>query len=370
MVCWVVLALATSSLSPSHPAPQDTLHVPSDVSCATCEIRLEHVATLGAGGDPVALQDYPSVAVDSHGNIYVNPTVVPGQVAMFDRSGRHVRSLGRSGRGPGEFGPRTRLVIGPTDSIHVLDGARHTVLAPLIAGVASLRTIPVGANTAVELPDGTLLVNAIGSRDEHGYPLLHTLGPSSEVRRSFGPHILSSLEEPRAQIRILALASSVGIWVAALNTPTIERWNTDGDRDLVIARDADWFPPSPVTSERFWEQPPKPTIGSMMEWQGLLLVTVSVADANWKPTAINSRAGSLDMLPEPDRVFDTIIEAIDIVAGKVVSRLRVDQAVMLLTNGYAVTHRKDSDGNPTVDVWRVNVLRGPRREPARHSRRK
>ena len=368
MVYWIVLTVGASALSLSRLAPQDTLHVPSDVSCATCEIRLEHVATLGAGGDPVALQDYPSVAVDSHGNIYVNPTVIPGQIAMFDRTGRYLRSIGRSGRGPGEFGPRASLVIGPTDSIHVIDGARHTTLAPLLSGVSSLHTIPLSAITAIELPDGTLLVNAIGPQDEHGYPLLHTLGPGGHIRRSFGPHIVSTLQESRAEVRILAQASGVGVWAAALNTYTIQRWDTAGDLTVAMTRDADWFPPSPATSERFWEQPPKPAIGSMMEWEGLLVVAVSVADANWKPAAIDSRAVSLDMLPEPDRLFDTVIEAIDISAGKVVSRLRVDRAVLLLTNGYAMAAGKDSDGNPTVDVWRVNML-GAGRAPAHHSGR-
>lgn len=79
--------------------------------------------------DPVVLfGDVWDVTLDALGRIYVLDWQ-PNEVRVFDRTGRHVRTLGREGGGPGEFKNPIRLAWGPDHNLWVLDegNARYSV---------------------------------------------------------------------------------------------------------------------------------------------------------------------------------------------------------------------------------------------------
>ena len=71
------------------------------------------------------------VAKDARGRFLVAPVVTPGTIAVFDSAGSFVKSLGRSGDGPGEFREVSAIQQGSADSILVLDSnGRITVVDP------------------------------------------------------------------------------------------------------------------------------------------------------------------------------------------------------------------------------------------------
>ncbi len=79
--------------------------------------------------DPVVLfADVWDVTVDALGRIYVLDRQ-PKEVRVFDRGGRHVRTLGREGGGPGEFRNPIGLAWGPEGNLWVTDtgNARYEV---------------------------------------------------------------------------------------------------------------------------------------------------------------------------------------------------------------------------------------------------
>jgi hypothetical protein len=79
--------------------------------------------------DPVVLfGDIWDVTLDDLGRIYVLDRQ-PNEVRVFDRRGRHVRTMGREGGGPGEFKNPIRLAWGPDRNLWVLDegNARYSV---------------------------------------------------------------------------------------------------------------------------------------------------------------------------------------------------------------------------------------------------
>ena len=78
------------------------------------------IATIGLpDGDPKYLLDRVfSVALDADGNHYIG---MEAELRVYDRNGRHVRTIGRKGKGPGEFGMAPGPIWFSGDSIMAMD---------------------------------------------------------------------------------------------------------------------------------------------------------------------------------------------------------------------------------------------------------
>jgi hypothetical protein len=86
-----------------------------------------------------------SVDVDGRGNIYVADRWA---IRVFAPNGRLVRSIGRHGRGPGEFGALASVAVMPGDSLYAYDGElnRATVFEPGTGRAAY--TVQIGRDQA------------------------------------------------------------------------------------------------------------------------------------------------------------------------------------------------------------------------------
>ncbi len=92
--------------------------------------RFERILDLGdADSGPTAFfRVFPtSIGVDSASNLYV---LDAGnyRVSVFDLSGRHVRSYGRQGGGPGEFDFPSDMAVSPAGEAAVYDFARRALV--------------------------------------------------------------------------------------------------------------------------------------------------------------------------------------------------------------------------------------------------
>ena len=85
-------------------------------------LGLENELTLGEtreGEEPVFIS-ISGIQVDDKENIYVLDGKVR-QVKVFDKNGKHIRSFGRKGQGPGEFQATHDIVMTPDETIMILD---------------------------------------------------------------------------------------------------------------------------------------------------------------------------------------------------------------------------------------------------------
>jgi hypothetical protein len=71
--------------------------------------------------------DGSGLGADTAGNIYVVDTG-HYEVRVFDREGRHLRSLGRRGEGPGEFVIPHRLFVSPDGIVAVADNSKRALV--------------------------------------------------------------------------------------------------------------------------------------------------------------------------------------------------------------------------------------------------
>jgi hypothetical protein len=92
--------------------------------------KFERILDLGGADDgPTAFfRVFPtSIGVDSLGNLYV---LDAGnyKVSVFDRLGRHVRSFGRQGEGPGELSFPSDMAVTPAGEVAVYDFNRRALV--------------------------------------------------------------------------------------------------------------------------------------------------------------------------------------------------------------------------------------------------
>ena len=104
---------------------------PNSVGPATEQLILTEVARIGSQGDSIYFGDIGSVAVNGAGQIFIEDPDAR-TILVFSPGGAYVTRIGGPGQGPGEFESIFSTVIGPGDSVYVLDGmvSRISVFDP------------------------------------------------------------------------------------------------------------------------------------------------------------------------------------------------------------------------------------------------
>lgn len=107
-----------------------------------------------------------SIGVDSLGNLYVLDAG-NHRVSVFDRAGRHLRSFGRQGEGPGELGFPSDMAITPAGKVAVYDFDRRA-LVRFDAGGSFAGTFPLPGTLErkVGLLDGGHIAAAVRHQAE------------------------------------------------------------------------------------------------------------------------------------------------------------------------------------------------------------
>ena len=355
----VALTMFTGGLS-----AQPVTVISSTVTCGTCRIELVNRVTLGSPSDTISPTDFQTGVVrDSRGRYYIVPVDGLTSIAVYDSTGRFLRTIGRNGSGPGEYGYLINAEIIAGDSILALDAGnrRLTVLSPSYTVVRSL-TLRGTFTRAFPLPAGQLLVNGnVNTQQAAGYPV-HVLGPDGAVLRSFGdanPRVYR--ERDQFNIRWVERSNEGDLWLAHVDRYEIERWSIDGRLLRTYRRDASWFPPRDYSTRRAPEAPPPPMVRAV--WQdvaGRVWTISRVPSAEWKAPA---RVGSSREQPVPpfeveDRNSDAIVEVFDPSSGALLASRRFPH--YLLGNvglGAVYALRATDNGDLRVDVWQMRLTR-------------
>jgi hypothetical protein len=340
--------------------------IPDAVTCGTCRVELQPIATLKDDPDRgVAFTDVAVITRSRNGNFFVTATADPYKVVEYEPSGaRILRVHGRSGRGPGEV-----LAAGPPvflgDTLVVADPRQQRFLLQTRDG-AAIHTVAIPGRFAayLGLPDGQFLVNAIMQHPSAlGYPL-HVVSRSGDLVRSFGADRASYRPEvPALHTRKLAAAPAGRFWSAGISTFEVDLYDAAGERHASFSRVGSLF--------QSWERTPgeprevRPTVSLLGLWQqgNHLWITYLTPDANWRATRPPSARRREPALPPPtpeeaNRIWDTVVEVIDLDSRRVLTRARFD-AVMRPTyeGGLLWRYEEDAEGLPTLRVLRPVLQR-------------
>jgi len=276
---------------------------------------------------------------------------------VFGADGKIIKVLGRSGRGPGEFAGPGLVSTWRGDSVLIADA---------VAGRVSVfdrqwkfgRTFPLSpaVETWAPLSNGTF-VGGIGYelRSENLLQIFDATG------RQLGTFGFITVADSLAGARMAApLITTDGrtVWTTAFaGTYRIAEWDPASKRRVrTLVRRGAGFPEKQVlVGEMSPSTPPMSTLHGLFRDGPLLWVLYRVADRQWarglKQAEMQSHTGKVKYwkAEEPDLVFDTIVEAIEIVTGKVLASQKFDESYYALTpTGTLAIHKGENAAGETL----------------------
>ncbi len=340
------LAFAVGCLLLANDARAQTVTLPAQPACRACTVQLSPVARLGSADDPAGFAVNAEAVMTKRGEFLVSSSTFIGEIYIYDRNGKFVRSIGRRGAGPGEFSAPLHLGVDAQDTVRAVEmggGARYHVIAP---DNTVKRTTPLGVrvfDVAVEA-DGQLFAATPGATTTLSY--FDRLGQ----RQTLGK--LPTSSNPNEQLRYVATGANGTRWSLGLAAYVLERWLPDGTSAQKLTAERDWLPkgPLPTRLDIRTERPPARFTGLLIDAQGRLFVFAAVADANWKPTP------AVATPPDPSKFFDTLIEVIDPRTGGFIASTRLDGIVVPMHGTLAYSMVEDDVGDRRLQVWNVSLI--------------
>jgi hypothetical protein len=226
------------------------------------EAVLEHrIGSADTGPEGVFVQ-VSDVASDEQGNVYVLDQRAD-EVRVFSPSGEYVRTIGRTGRGPGEFSRPNHIDVRDQIVTVLNPGGRSSSFA-VTGELLTSTTLPFGALSAASMGDDLYAVYVTGgiSREDpvpwESVILLRpssadtiTTVPSADVLfRS--PSATSLLRTSLCRLAGFLVGSEEELWVASGIDGTLTEWRVDGRsaepvRSARVAPEGDPLPDSTRT---------------------------------------------------------------------------------------------------------------------------
>jgi len=316
-------------------------------SCPDCEIELVEVAVLGDAADHTSVresagQELCVVGQMDSGEYLMGGPVGGGEILVYEGAGPSTRTIGRAGEGPGEFGMRLRLTVGPGDTIYVLD-EQNGRLQTLTSSGEYLRSfaLPARVSTFALLSTGEIVIHPVPRpRSPYPLPLFSLFSSAGEEIGTFG--------EPGKNLTDLdqwtvSPAPDGGFWEANIRRYEANLRRTDGTVSRTIKRSVDWFPPNAEIDPGFPAAGPAPTLIYRLwqEGENLLWVYLLRPADEWEPPSSSEvRAQATG------QIFDMMIEVLDLESSRVVTSLRIDEWLGAMCGSnlmYTVFHTDNGD---------------------------
>lgn len=328
---------------------------------ASCDVGFDTIATISDVSEPGILPDgYLFLERGAAGSI-ITAGRDGQQVLVFDSTGRLQHVLGQRGSGPGEFRFVRKPMLGPGDSLHVPDLGlgRISVFAPdySLARVASFPYMPEAV-----LSDGSYLVTrSLPGVPETGYPI-NRYRSDGALLVSFGSDSVQTNLNLDLLTRVhVARSRSGAVWSAVPGQHVVELWNPDtGSKERRLELEGDWFQPAEAWN---YDERSRPTSVIEGMWEdrededGILWVLTRVADSEWQ-APVQANVERVVNAAEYGRVYDWIVEAVDLLDGRLLASRRIDDVAWYRGPAGLLAAPLPVDTTVAFDILR------PRLEPA------
>lgn len=347
------------------PATVPVVEIRGEVRCPSCRILRDTVVILDSDYAVVP----QSVAIVGS-DVFVIPSAVDDiGIRRFElATGRYRGVVFRSGGGPGEV--RAPGYVGrlPGDSLFVYDMGQHriSIYAPRSYTYVRGAGVSVSRTTAAVLHPFTQhvwIAAPVGSADQVGFPI-HLFASDGRWIRSVGPsQPLLRRGGYMAFARHLTIDSGGGVWaVSRYGILALEKYDRSGAllRRFVYA--PEW---SPALERLLPQRPGEPPLPErtpfVVEGENRIWIATLVPAHDWRRglTTIDdpTHGRGAPVVDDVSKIFDSIVEVIDVERHAVEVRVRLFEAVVgILPGGLAVLYRQTDQGEPRlwIERWRVS----------------
>lgn len=374
----VLLSLVVlESLIPISRIMSQSLNIDRTRPCTTCRLQVQSKIRLSLPNNDITRFSVTQTNPTNR-EYWVAPVGNTGRnIAVFDSNGLYRRTIvGVKNRSFGwiryaRFDPDGRALV------HDEDARKIFVLAP---DQSSHEEIPMDKelHDIVAFADDNFVANAfIQTSKSVGMPL-HIFSRSGEVVRSFGE--TGGVTEPQTQAvrdrRVIAPAGK-NFWAGKVNEYSFDLWSLDGKLLRSIHSSPSWFVPwsrdpiQPADKER-----PMTILKAIyQDSDGLLWIMFQLPDPKWakiqapNTSTDSNKTGSGHVDEKPittqmrDRLFDTLIEVVDPLNGRLITSRRFDELLLPFFGDRRVTHLlEDESGTKSLEVWKFTIQKLQLRE--------
>jgi len=330
-----------------------TLSALPDVSLS---IELTHLVTLRGSVSEGNISLRSRVRQGDSGRYFVAPTYDQSKIAVYNRTGKYIRSIGRIGQGPGELLGINDFVVTPRNEICVFDWRLNRASYFSVRGkfIDSFQ-LPGLVHSAVVLSDGKMILQmTVQSPDLVGVPI-HVVSSDGEIINSFGSDDISfNARNIDLYVRILAIYDDTHILAAPLNEYKIELWDVNGHLERTLTRDSEWFPTWNTVdrNQPFSSRPSPRLVGLRTDESGHIWTLVAVADRAWSPRSDYTHEISLSDL---ETLFDYQMEVLNLQSGQVMASQKYDAPIAFLGPSKVTRMLQDENGNINVEVLSIRL---------------
>ena len=330
-------------------AAQRTTVIKSPVACKPCRVRLIPVVALGGNAGVWSPTLSSTVVRAPNGLFLVSEVYDKTSVAVYDQNGSLIRSIGKAGRGPGEMRSATDVDVWGDKFLAVDPRNRRIHFYNTIDGThlheIQLQTIP----RKVRFVSQDELVFTFGVSATPNSPSLPT-GPLYTRVQLSGDTISRFGSRRRINLVGFGKGSGGNAWAWDALHYEISLFDRAGKAIRRLTR-ANWTPLNPKKKLSSF-------VADVREIDGLLWVVVHEVDISKSPGAQPQRNGnSVPFTPlEQDKFTDTVIEIIDPVSGRLLTRNRSGRLYMgFADNGHLYRFRELPTGVYVIDIMRVEA---------------
>lgn len=295
----VAALAATYSWTISGGSAQEVARWEDFSICDGCQLRLAEVVRLGdAEGEGIIAGDFPQVVWSDFGYLVFRRG--GSRVQLFSNDGRFVRSIGRSGEGPGEFSGTITGVQAIDGRILISDGRKRAFIefdergghmGSIDYGFRSGDFVSVGF-------DRVVMFSMDRSPDLVGYPL-HLVDVSAMGTRTAPVHFGTenanawSARVPLAGFVIGSVIGGPTLWWGSGGSPAIQQWSVDGEHLQTIDGELPWFPKVTALIPNPSQPPPSTLKAIATDPAARLWMLTHQADRGWREVARQGAEGGI-----------------------------------------------------------------------------
>ncbi len=233
----------TKVLTTDSPSQNGSL---TDMAKRLAQVR--EVLTLGVqeGESYEMFGRIADVVVDKAGTVYVLDDRI-SEVRTYDAQGQYIRSIGRSGEGPGEFRAPAALGIDASERLLVLDRARRITAFEADSGTYdTTMVLPFGPQDLCTMASH-LFVHGIWAEHE---PIVHAFDMGGTYRQSLGEGYHAENEMARQDLSTGAVScnsETSTVVIQLKNLPVLRGYTIEGaERWVTVLED---FTPLGITED-------------------------------------------------------------------------------------------------------------------------